>query len=276
MSTKYSLWMGDIEPWMNELFIMKSFIDYGFMPKSIKLVKDKSYNKLKNYCFVSFNSYKEANNALFHLNAKKIQNTNIYFKLNVAKNNNKFSKNIYVGNLSPKIKDIELFNIFKSKYPSVYYASIITDNGRSRGYGFVHFGKEEEYKKCLKEMNGIFIDNRIIRVKEKNNDQNNEKFCGKDCMENAGEKFDDEKNSLDNEEMTCSLQERELNLSLSDASNSSNKQFVNYLKLLESDDITSINKKIKEKIDNLINYYKDRKSINDIPKIALYYSSNNV
>ena len=273
MSTKYSLWMGDIEPWMNELFIMKSFIDYGFAPQSIKLVKD---HKLKKYCFVSFNSYKEANDALFQLNAKKIKNTNIYFKLNIAKNNNKFSKNIYVGNLSPKINDIELFNIFKSKYPSVYHASIITDNGISRGYGFVHFGKEEEYKKSLKEMNGIFIDNRIIRVKEKNNDQSNEKFYGNDHMKNLGEKFDDEKNSLDNEETNCSQQERELNLSFSDTSNSSNKQFINDLKLLESDDVISINSKIKEKIDNIIKYYKDRKSISDIPKILLYYSSNEV
>ena len=125
-------------------------------------------------------------------------------------------------------------------------------------------------------MNGIFIDNRIIRVKEKNNDQNNEKFYGNDCIKNVGEKFDDEKNSLDNEETTCSLQERELNLSLSETSNSSNKQFINDLKLLESDDIKSINNKIKEKIDNLIKYYKDSKSINDMPKILLYYSSNNV
>ena len=27
------------------------------------------------------------------------------------------------------IKEIELYNIFKSKYPSVYFASIIRDNG---------------------------------------------------------------------------------------------------------------------------------------------------
>ena len=281
MNSEYSLWMGDIEPWMNESFIMNSFIEYGFRPKNIKLVRDKRFNKLSNYCFVNFNSYQEVNNALFKLNTKIIPKTNKYFKLNIAKFNYKFSKNLYVGNLSPKINDIDLFNIFKSKYPSVYYASIITDNGISRGYGFVHFGNEDEYKKSLKEMNGIFIDNRIIRVKEKNCEEKKDKYqfnnnINFNCIKNnyLMEKIEEEKYSLDNEETNCSLVEREQELSLSDTSNSNNKSFINNLKLLESDDIITLNNKIQEKIDNLYNYEKTIKNNNNISKILLYYRSN--
>jgi RNA recognition motif-containing protein len=273
--------MGNIEPWMNESFIMNSFIEYGFRPKNIKLVRDKRFNKLSNYCFVNFNSYQEANNALFKLNTKIIQKTNKYFKLNIAKYNYKFSKSLYVGNLSPKINDSDLFNIFKSKYPSVYYASIITDNGISRGYGFVHFGNEDEYKKSLKEMNGIFIDNRIIRVKEKNCEEKKDKYqfnnnINFNCIKNnyLMEKIEEEKYSLDNEETNCSLVEREQELSLSDTSNSNNKSFINNLKLLESDDIITLNNKIQEKIDNLYNYEKTIKNNNNISKILLYYRSN--
>ena len=83
------------------------------------------------------------------------------------RNNPTNFKSAYVGNLSPKIKDQELFFYFKSKYPSVYYASIIADKGVSRGYGFVHFSKEDEYQKCLQEMNGTLFHNKIIKVKEK-------------------------------------------------------------------------------------------------------------
>ena len=281
MNSEYSLWMGNIEPWMNESFIMNSFIEYGFRPKNIKLVRDKRFNKLSNYCFVNFNSYQEANNALFKLNTKIIPKTNKYFKLNIAKFNYKFSKNLYVGNLSPKINDIDLFNIFKPKYPSVYYASIITDNGISRGYGFVHFGNEDEYKKSLKEMNGIFIDNRIIRVKEKNCEEKKDKYqfnnnINFNCIKNnyLMEKIEEEKYSLDNEETNCSLVEREQELSLSDTSNSNNKSFINNLKLLESDDIITLNNKIQEKIDNLYNYEKTIKNNNNISKILLYYTSN--
>ena len=281
MNYEYSLWMGNIEPWMNESFIMNSFIEYGFRPKNIKLVRDKRFNKLSNYCFVNFNSYQEANNALFKLNTKIIPKTNKYFKLNIAKYNYKFSKSLYVGNLSPKINDSDLFNIFKSKYPSVYYASIITDNGISRGYGFVHFGNEDEYKKSLKEMNGIFIDNRIIRVKEKNCEEKKDKYqfnnnINFNCIKNnyLMEKIEEEKYSLDNEETNCSLVEREQELSLSDTSNSNNKSFINNLKLLESDDIITLNNKIQEKIDNLYNYEKTIKNNNNISKILLYYRSN--
>ena len=43
------------------------------------------------------------------------------------------------------------------------------DNSVSRGYGFVHLGNNEEYNRCLKEMNGVVYRNKILKVKEKNN-----------------------------------------------------------------------------------------------------------
>ena len=64
---------------------------------------------------------------------------------------------------------MELYAFFKSKYPSVYFASIMRDKGVSRGYGFVHLGNDEEYNRCLKEMDRIVFRNKILKVKEKNN-----------------------------------------------------------------------------------------------------------
>ena len=49
MNIENSLWMGDIEPWMDEVFIEKSFIQCGYKPKRIKFVKDKKFNKLQNF-----------------------------------------------------------------------------------------------------------------------------------------------------------------------------------------------------------------------------------
>ena len=280
MKTENTLWMGDIEPWMDELFIKNSFIECGFNPTKITLIREKRSEKTKNFCFINFNSFQEATNALFYLNSKKIPKTNIFFKLNIAKNNDKFkfSKNIYVGNLTPRINDIDLYKIFKTKYPSVYYASIITDNGVSRGYGFVHFSKEDEYKKCIKEMNGIVLDNKIIKVSEKNNKNkevsnkfnyinNNFTICS----------FNDENSSLDNEETNFSSQEKEQeqDLSLSDSSNnnSHNQTFLDNLELLESDDSIALNKVIQEHVDKLADYYKN-KNPNQIPKSLFYYCSN--
>ena len=79
-----TLWMGDLEYWMKEQFIMNSFFIYGFIPINVKLIIDKRFHKNQNFCFVTFNNLQEANNALFRLNRKKIPNPNSFFKLNVT------------------------------------------------------------------------------------------------------------------------------------------------------------------------------------------------
>ena len=282
MKTENTLWMGDIEPWMDELFIRNSFIECGFNPTKITLIRDTRFERKKNFCFIDFNSFQEATNALFYLNSKIIPKTNIFFKLNIAKNNqkSKFSKNVYVGNLTPRINDIDLYNIFKTKYPSVYYASIITDNGVSRGYGFVHFSKEDEYKRCIKEMNGLVLDNKIIKVSEKNNNNNykNKEISNKFNYINNNfnlSSFNDENSSLDNDETNFSSQEKEQDISLSDSSNNNfhDQAFLDNLELLKSDDNITLNRIIQAKIDKLAEYYKN-KNQNQMPKILFYYSSN--
>jgi len=185
MSTENRLWMGNIEPLMTEEIIMKSFNDYGFYPSSIKMIKDKRLNLMRNYCFINFDDMGEANKALIQLNGKKLKNVNLTFKLNWANQNSKENPNVYVGNLSPEIDDIELYNLFKERYPSVHHASIITDKGVSKGFGFVHFLKREDYDKCLKEMDGFVFHNNAIKVKERKKKAVNSKEKKNDSKINA-------------------------------------------------------------------------------------------
>ena len=177
MSTESILWMGDIEPWMNEEIIMKSFLDYNIKPKSIKMIKDKRLNLPRNYCFVNFDNMIEANQAIIQLNDKKLPNTNINFKLNWANQNSEGNKNLYVGNLPRDVDDIELYSLFKSKYPSVHHASIIMEKGVSKGFGFVYILEKDDYDKCLREMDGFIFHNNVIKVKErkKKNEENEDK-----------------------------------------------------------------------------------------------------
>ena len=288
MNSEGTLWMGDIEPWMNESFIIDLFKDYGFKPKNVKLIIDKRFNKFKNFCFVSFNNLKEANDALFNLNAKKIPKTNMFFKLNLTKNNSDNYKNIYVGNLSPKINDIELYNYFKSKYPSVYYASIITDKGISKGYGFVHFSKEEEYQQCLKEMDGTLFHNKVIRVKEKKN--SDESLKGKCNVYNninffpylnikfvspfySDIKLEEGNSSNFNDESTFSSQEKDYDLPSSNSSNFQIKNFCENIEMIENDDNFSLNSKIQESVNKLYEREKNNKKIEEISSPILYYST---
>ena len=162
-----TLWMGDIEPWMTKEIIMNSFFEYGIKPSSIKMIRDHKLNISKNFCFINFENMVEANNALINLNGKKIPKTEINFRLNWANKHCERNRNLYVGNLPSDLDDIQLFNIFKEKYPSIHHVSIMTDNGESKGYGFIQFINKNDYEKCLKEMDGYFIKGKPIIVKER-------------------------------------------------------------------------------------------------------------
>ena len=47
MNTEGKLWMGDLESWINESFIIDSFQKFGFKPKYVKLITDKRINKFE-------------------------------------------------------------------------------------------------------------------------------------------------------------------------------------------------------------------------------------
>ena len=166
MSTNNIIWMGDIRPKMTEQDIINCFLNFNIQPQSVKLIKDRKTNENKNFCFLYFKTLKEANSAIFKLNGKKIPGTKRVFRLNWASCRSSYNKSAYVGNLSPNVDDIKLFNLFKKRYPTVHHASVVTENGVSKGYGFVLFNGKEEYEKCLKEMNGINFYGKNLKVRE--------------------------------------------------------------------------------------------------------------
>ncbi len=73
--------------------------------------------------------------------------------------------NIYVGNLSYKMKDEDLENLF-SPFGSVSESKVITDRdtGRSKGFGFVEMENQAEGDEAIKELDGKEIDGRNIKV----------------------------------------------------------------------------------------------------------------
>jgi len=290
MYNEETLWMGDLESWMNASFIMNSFIKFGFKPINVKIIIDKRPNKNQNFCFVTFNNLEEANNALFKLNGKQIPNTSKFFKLNLTKKSSVNQKIIFVGNLPDQICHNDLYNYFKPKYTSVISASIISDDNISRGYGFVHFTNEVEYQKCLKEMDGKLFNNSKINVRPKNNPiQINNKF-GQICPIISNNKFKcininnqnkiiaKYSNIIQIDSSTISSKDNKKENLLSLNSNGKKKQaFLGNINLLKSNDnieLKELKVKIQESIDKMIEYYKNIKKMNEIPKMILYFSSN--
>ncbi|KAK9880452.1 hypothetical protein WA026_011698 [Henosepilachna vigintioctopunctata] len=155
------LWMGSLEPYMTETFILSAFRKMGESPLNVKVMRNKFTGEPAGYCFVHFANDEEAIDAMHKLNGKPIPSTSpvVRFRLNNASNTGRtlldreFS--VWVGDLSPDVDDYNLYRVFSSKYNTIKTAKVILDNsGFSKGYGFVRFGSEEEMKNSLMYMNG--------------------------------------------------------------------------------------------------------------------------
>jgi RNA recognition motif-containing protein len=73
---------------------------------------------------------------------------------------------IFVGDLAPDVSDYVLQETFRSRYPSVKGAKVVMDTitGRSKGYGFIRFGDENEKTRAMSEMNGVYCSSRPMRI----------------------------------------------------------------------------------------------------------------
>ncbi|TVS15515.1 MAG: RNA-binding protein [Planctomycetaceae bacterium] len=76
-------------------------------------------------------------------------------------------KKLYVGNLSYSVSSSDLEEMFSS-YGTVQSAQVISDreSGRSKGFGFVEMGSDDEAQAAIRAMNGQENDGRPLTVNE--------------------------------------------------------------------------------------------------------------
>ena len=76
-------------------------------------------------------------------------------------------KKLYVGNLPFSVNDDTLKSVF-SEAGNVESAKVIIDraSGRSKGFGFVEMGSDDEAQAAISTLNGKDVDGRPLRVSE--------------------------------------------------------------------------------------------------------------
>lgn len=81
---------------------------------------------------------------------------------------------LYVGGLPYRTNEQDLISLFE-QIGSVTSATVITDRetGRSKGFGFVDMGSDEEGQNAISQLNGTTLDGRTITVNEARERQNN-------------------------------------------------------------------------------------------------------
>ena len=75
--------------------------------------------------------------------------------------------NIYVGNLSYKVRENDLKEVMED-YGTVESVKIIKDRdtGRSKGFAFIEMVNEDEAQRAIEELNGAEYEGRTMVVKE--------------------------------------------------------------------------------------------------------------
>ncbi|HUE12988.1 MAG TPA: RNA-binding protein [Planctomycetaceae bacterium] len=76
-------------------------------------------------------------------------------------------KKLYVGNLSYDTSDSKLQELFE-EYGAVQSAQVIMDRetGRSKGFGFVEMGSDDEARAAINALNGKEVGGRALTVNE--------------------------------------------------------------------------------------------------------------
>ena len=76
-------------------------------------------------------------------------------------------KKLYVGNLPYSVSDSDLQQMFEA-HGTVQSAQVIMDRdtGRSKGFGFVEMGSDQEAQAAIDALNGKNVDGRNLTVNE--------------------------------------------------------------------------------------------------------------
>nr|XP_020724947.1 tRNA selenocysteine 1-associated protein 1 isoform X1 [Odocoileus virginianus texanus] len=167
-----SLWMGDLEPYMDENFISRAFATMGETVMSVKIIRNRLTGIPAGYCFVEFADLATAEKCLHKINGKPLPGATPAkrFKLNYAtygkQPDNSPEYSLFVGDLTPDVDDGMLYEFFVKVYPSCRGGKVVLDQtGVSKGYGFVKFTDELEQKRALTECQGaIGLGSKPVRL----------------------------------------------------------------------------------------------------------------
>merc|ERR1711981_1360071 len=156
----------------DEIRLTEMFEKFGKI-SSVKVMKSEE-GKSKGFGFVSFESPEEALQACDDLNGSDLEGKTIYVgraqkkaerqaelkkkfeAIKMERMNRYQGVNLYVKNLDDTIDDERLRNEF-APFGTITSAKVMSEEGRSKGFGFVCFSSPEEATKAVTEMNGRII-----------------------------------------------------------------------------------------------------------------------
>jgi polyadenylate-binding protein len=164
---------------INEEKLKEMFEAFGKIT-SYKIMYDEG-GKSRCFGFVAYEDAEAAEEAVTQLNGKELDGKTVYVgraqkknerqqelrrkfeQLKIERMNRYQGVNLYVKNLDDTIDDEKIRKEF-APFGTITSAKVMTEDGRSKGFGFVCFSSPEEATKAVTEMNGRIVGSKPLYV----------------------------------------------------------------------------------------------------------------
>ncbi|KAI8367083.1 hypothetical protein BD560DRAFT_400041 [Blakeslea trispora] len=160
-----SLYVGELDPSVTEAMLFEMFNMVGPVA-SIRVCRDAITRRSLGYAYVNFHNFADAERALESLNYSLVKGRacRIMWSQRDPALRKTGNGNIFIKNLDSTIDTKALHDTF-SAFGNILSCKIARDDeGRSKGYGFVHYETEEAADKAIKHVNGMLLNDRKVFV----------------------------------------------------------------------------------------------------------------
>ncbi|KAH1078540.1 hypothetical protein AAZX31_19G173800 [Glycine max] len=160
-----SLYVGDLHPDVSDSHLVDAFSEFKSLA-SVRVCKDSSTGKSLCYGYLNFVSPQDAIRAIelknnSTLNGKAMR---VMWSRRDPDARKSAIGNLFVKNLPESIDNAGLQDIFK-KYGNILSSKVVTsEDGKSKGYGFVQFESEESSKVAIEKLNGYTVADKELYV----------------------------------------------------------------------------------------------------------------
>lgn len=162
-----SLYVGDLDVEVTEAMLYEIFNTVGPVA-SIRVCRDSVSRRSLGYAYVNFHSTADAERVMDTLNYSTIKGRCCRIMWshrdpNLRKTGN---GNVFVKNLDRNVDNKALYDTF-SLFGNILSCKVAADQeGKSKGYGFVHYETAEAAKSAIEKVNGMQIGEKTVYVGE--------------------------------------------------------------------------------------------------------------
>lgn len=160
-----SLYVGELHHEVTESVLFDLFNRVGPVA-SIRVCRDAITKRSLGYAYVNFHNVQDAERAIDTMNFTDIRGKacRIMWSQRDPSVRKSGVGNIFIKNLAPSFDNKGLFDLF-SVFGNILSCKVATDaEGKSKGYGYIHYETAEAATDAINKLNGTTIDDYVVEV----------------------------------------------------------------------------------------------------------------